>query len=202
VPTAGNGGWNGFGGCVKCSDEVRLYCLCKDANYALQVQKAVGRVAFLSSGPWRPGGGLPAADAHCQAEARAVGFAGVFKALLSTSRASAASRFGAAPTSRPWVRPDGIPLVQKASDLFAADGRTASAFQVTPMPEYVRGDPVWTGGIDPQAAGTAATTCADWTAGAGTGDAGAPQFTSIAALFGDFAGSDCADEARLYCLEE
>ena len=89
----------------------------------------------------------------------------------------------------------------KASDLFAADSHAATAFQVTPTPEYVRGAP----GLDrwhrAHAAGTAATTCADWTASAGTGDAGAPQLATPP-LFGDFAASDCADEARLYCLEE
>jgi hypothetical protein len=201
VPSSGNGGWNGFGGCVRCSARVRLYCLGKDTSYTVQVMRMAGRQAFLTDQKWLPGGGIAAADALCQREAQAASLSGSFKALLATAQATAASRFNAT-TGQPWVRLDGVPLVSKPTDLFATDGKALVPLQLTSKSQYIAGEGVWSGAPDPQAPGTPASTCASWTTTTGTAQAGAPEHSRLTSMFGDWPDEACNQPHRLYCLQE
>jgi hypothetical protein len=183
----------GLAGEVACSEPLRLYCFGVDRAEALSYARQSGRVAFVSSA-FVVGGGLAAADAHCMGEAEAAGLTGNFVALLSTTTASASSRFDLlGPT---WVRPDGIPVASTPAAL--VDGQLSTSISVTADGRHVSGR-VWTGGLSPDRLGT--STCAEWTDPAAMGDTGDPNGTS-----GDFFrrlnASSCTEtDRRLYCLE-
>ena len=96
-----------------CGEPEPLYCFDTSHVSPLTVTPVSGRIAFVSKGTFvfSPSG-LSGADALCMNEASAAGLknASKFLALLSTSTASAASRFDLSATSAPYVRPDGIKI--------------------------------------------------------------------------------------------
>src|ERR1700734_4365982 len=72
-------------------------------------------IAFVSSAMYDGDlGGTAGADTACRNLAHASGLPGTYVAWLGTSTASAVSRLGSA---RGWVRPDGKPFADRASDL-------------------------------------------------------------------------------------
>ena len=208
-PWAGYSGWQSAGN-VSCTGNgalFRLYCFQNTQNVVLAPPRAQGRFAFPTHNPWAPSGGIAAADAQCQAEATAAGLPGTYLALLSTSAASASSRFDL--TGPTWVRPDGVLVFAQASDLaslsFVAP-IAVSADRALRLGNYY----VWAGSSAITAPGTTSTTCNDWTSHA-TPDAGSPLplltlggFTRFArgsiwgftAIGCDFAGS------LVYCLQQ
>jgi cysteine-rich repeat protein len=200
-PTGGWGAWQGLAVGLSCGGTFRIYCLGKDFSSPLTFTKATGRLAFASSSSFYPGGGLAAADAQCQADAAAAALPGTYRAMLATSTASLASRFST--TGAPWVRLDGIPLVAAAADMFAANGRLVAALDLTASGSFLLNYGGWSGSTSPQAAGTLATTCSDWTTTSGNGIGGRTQYT-------DFAGMQSFDNplactniyTHLYCLQQ
>jgi hypothetical protein len=145
------------------------------------------------------GGGVAAADSLCASEARAAGLPGSFKALLSAERVSAASRFDL--RGPPWVRTDGVPVVEHAADL--ARSSLIAPIDVTATGAYVGWNTTWTGARTPGDPGTSASTCSSWTstapdvyAGWGAGASIDPQF-----WFG-LNGVPCSGWYNVYCLQE
>src|SRR5207244_775845 len=130
-----------------CAATFHLYCFGVDYNSPVTVTPTPGRIAFLSSKQVDPSKGMASADALCQSEATGAGLSGSYLALLSTSSASAVSRFSA--TGGTWVRPDGIPLVNQATDLLNFDPSrdVVAALNIAADKSYVlpSGD-TWTGG--------------------------------------------------------
>jgi Divergent InlB B-repeat domain len=203
VPNAGGYGWSrAFGD--PCVYGMHLYCMSIDYTAVVTPPPpTAGRIAFITDGAFRPSGsaGLTAADAQCQTEAAAARLSGTYLALLATTTAGAASRMNY--TGAIWVRPDGIPIVANPNDLNVASPQLISPIQVSPTKRYYGNSPVWTGGASPIAAGTVATTCSNWTAGAGTtGSIGQPYFTDFH-FMQNFFSSDCAGTPwQLYCLQQ
>jgi hypothetical protein len=182
----------------------RLYCVQTTEHVAVSPAPVQGRVAFVTSSSWSPGGGLASADRRCQTDAAQAGLSGTFLALLSTSVASAASRFSL--TGSPWVRPDGVAAFSQALDLgtfttiapivVAADGVT-----------HLGNVSVFNGSTATTLAGTTATTCNDWT----NPDAGLSAATvSRTGLTHNADGStvwglteaQCNVPSLLYCLQQ
>ena len=192
-PLAGYSGWQAEPSlsCGSVGETWRLYCLQNSAKVSVALPTGQGRVAFMTASPWIPSGGLAAADARCQSEAQAASLSGTYLAFLSTSTASAASRFdlgGAA-----WYRTDGVKVFAQNTDLntfTVAAPICVAANGTTHLGNYYG----WNGSSTPATAGTLATTCMDWTSNA-TADAGtAPATVSIVGF------TDTADGRRQWGL--
>lgn len=154
-------------------------------------------IIFVSSQTFNGAmGGAAGADAQCQALAQGADLGGTFIAYISTSTASAASRVQ---NARGWVRTDGKPVADLASQLTAGN---------LWYPVYLdeHGAPVaptaltYTGS---NADGTTSPsyTCSDWTSSSATtkGECGEP-----AAGFSQWSGGPlnaCNQAFHLYCLQ-
>jgi hypothetical protein len=102
-----------------------------------------------------------------------------------------------------WVRLDGIPLVARAADLFVPNGTLLAPLQVTALGTYLSNYGGWSGGADPRAVGSAASTCNDWTSGsAGTAVGGRVLFGKLSKAYAFDPSLPCdAGFTHLYCLE-
>lgn len=140
-------------------------------------------------------GGLPAADAICQARAAAGGLPpGNYIAWLSTFSVDAASRLG---TARGFVRTDGKLFADTQTGLFINQA-VLNTILTDENGLAVTLDDVWTGTLN---TGTAApNNCADWTNGTGslTGTAGLTQGGPVSWTLYSF--PTCDTQAHLYCF--
>jgi trimeric autotransporter adhesin len=190
-----------------CSSSTPFYCFQVAQNTPLVRTTSAGKLVFVTTNNVSPLGlGLPGADARCRSDATAAGLSGVFKALLATTSASAASRFTPAP---PYVRPDGQ-VVSTGDALFTGKSLRSGIWQ-TAKGAYVDAGMngssgitagAWTGAASPTDVGTLASTCQNWmTAPATAVPAGSP--TLIDARWFNFPYSEhCDSSARLYCVED
>jgi hypothetical protein len=186
-----------------CSAAVHLYCFEVDQATPLAPAPVRGRIAFLSSAAFTPAGGIAAADALCQADARTYHLdgadqAGSYLALLSTAAASAASRMDLSGAT--WVRIDGVPWLARVEDL--ATGEILGTLNVTLDGQYHPYPYVYTGSAQPgDKPSGAAQSCADWTSSAvgDTAIAGAGDFSNRRAFDESMVG--CDGSAALYCLQ-
>ena len=135
-------------------------------------------------------GGLAGADTICQNAANANSIPGTFKAYLSSSTVNAITRLG---TASGWVRVDGKPIANSASD-FAA-GRFFYPLRITNAGVDV-GDAVaktaTIGGV------LTGTTCGDYTSTSGMIATGTTAGQS--GMFSTFGGNSCNTPTRMYCL--
>ncbi len=101
-----------------CSS-ANFLCFGTDFTVPVAVTPPPGRHVFASSGSFDAAGGLLAADAFCQAAAATAGLANAthFLAALSTTTASAASRFNL--SGAPWVRTDGVLVATTTANFMA-----------------------------------------------------------------------------------
>jgi hypothetical protein len=141
-----------------CATARSLYCFGVDRRVRVGPLPAAGRLAFLSSRGFRPGGGIGAADAVCQASADAIGLPGSYLAKLATSSAGPATRFDL--SGPPWVRLDGVPLAPTAERYFNAPFSSSSPI-VTEAGTYVPSADAWYG-LSADGTFSAETTCQDW----------------------------------------
>ena len=186
-----------------CGAGQRIYCFGIDRNVALAPRTPTStsdRRAFLSS-PWIPGGGLAAADAHCQADALAAGITGTFKALLATSTASAASRFST--TGAPWMRLDGIRIASTANALLGDTRLMLEPLNLTAAGAYIE-NYVWTGSNNVFSPGL--QNCSDWTVNMQSqdGDLGWASLADANWFYDLYIGlpsQSCDQMASVYCLE-
>ncbi|HZR10633.1 MAG TPA: choice-of-anchor D domain-containing protein [Myxococcales bacterium] len=196
---SGSGTWSEWGS-SSCGSSWPILCMGTALRRPLQPKKSPGRLAFVSSAVIASGGGLAAADSLCAREARTAGLPGSYKALLAVDGASAASRFDLG--GPPWVRLDGIPVVEKAADLAA--GKLLAPIELTA--DSVRQFwwyQTWSGASKTGQPGT--NTCASWTSTA------ADSFTYVGSAnsiepeywFGSY-GIPCqpAYQLHLICLQE
>lgn len=201
LASGGYGAWNGMSLGRICDSQFRLYCFQTDYVNDVSVQRAEGRLAFVSRDPWQPLGGIAAADAQCTTDALDAGLSGSFRAFLATSTAPAASRFSAA--GAPWVRVDGIPIVAQAADLLTPGGKLLAPLQVTSTGSYLFNHGGWSGSASPTGLGTPESTCNDWRTLAGSAIAGRVQYSQLSELLGFDPQIECsAGFTYLYCLEQ
>jgi Abnormal spindle-like microcephaly-assoc'd, ASPM-SPD-2-Hydin/Divergent InlB B-repeat domain len=190
--------WTGWG-LSGCQTSWAIFCVGTGIDRPLQRERSSGRIAFVSSTAIASGGGLAAADSICASEARAAGLPGSFKALLSADGASAASRFDL--RGPPWVRTDGVPIVEKAADL--ARGSVIAPIDVNATGAYVGWSSTWTGARTPGDPGTSADTCSSWTSNAAGAYAGWGAASSIDPVYWfGLNGVPCNAWFKLYCLQE
>lgn len=193
---------------TECEFPRPLYCLSTGLDSALTPPAQDGRIAFLSTTRFTPDGGVDGADALCAADASTAGLTGNFKALLSTSTATGASRFDL--DGEPWVLVDGTPIVAQASDLALEDGllrginitadgsvRTGpSAIDNVLVPDPLR---AYTGG---GFGGPAADNCEDWSSVQPGANGAMGDLQSGYAPGQSCCSRPCTQPRYLYCLEE
>ena len=145
--------------------------------------------------------GVAGADTLCQNEATTAGLTNGanFKALLSTTSTSAASRFTL--TSGAFVRPDGIKIADatKIATGSALDSGVWQNADGTYVP--VHNVNVWTGSTTPNVLGT--STCTDWTTNSNSflGASGESSITNTGWWKSAFTGANCGNQFSVYCLE-
>lgn len=162
-------------GADSCDVPHRLYCFGTGGDHpVLPPAPTSGRLAFLSTASFFPGGGLAAADALCNAEAAGAGKSGSFRAALPVTTATTTSRFDL--TGAPWVRADGVALTETAADMFAAPfWRVPLAMDIDAQPTPAA---AWAGA--PDAVSTSAYDCDDWMDQMQEGETGDTPETSSA----------------------
>lgn len=180
---------------LDCAEARHLYCLGIDNDEPLQFDGEEGRAAFLSTDPFVANLGIDAADALCQQEATQAGLAGQFAALLATDALAASERFDL--DGLPWVRTDGVAIVESAADL-----ETGLLAPITMDAEQfpLGVSWVWTGAMDVSSA-SMTLSCASWTSAVGEGRTGLSGRSNDAWFSNSM--RPCADDmAYLYCLEQ
>jgi len=194
-----NGGTDGWTTTIssECWVGLRLYCFGVDRSAEVAPEPAAGRRAFLSAREFGPDLGLAGADALCQTEAGSSGLSGSFLAMLAVEGTAPVSRFDL--DGSPWVRADGVLLVEDAADL--ATGLLVSAPSVQADGETYLYMYMWSGASNPTDVGTAAMTCDSWTSAASS-SSGHFWLSGLADLA--VASSLPCDVRlpRLLCLEE
>ena len=180
-----------------CSELQRLYCFQTDYDLPVTIEPETGRYAFFADVSWDGFGGLDRADSICQSDADTAGLSGTYLAALSTTTATARSRFNV--DGATWVRPDGLPLAATAADVF-----DAALFDVplnleadgTPVDSRDAWGPPWL------LTGASNETCANWT-GTSDGLVGRVTRSDKSAAIGAQVQEDCGDSGEgLYCLQE
>lgn len=173
----------------QCEFSWPVYCFGTSRQVPLVVAPTTGRVGFVSSTSWQPGGGLASADAACQSDADAAGLPGTYLALLATASASASSRF--VDSGEPWVRVDGIPFCDSAMrDAWSAP------LNVTTSGLYVRGAVFLGASNDANLAGQ---NCNDFN---GTGGGQNAETQTAEKVFRGRGLVPCNTSARLHCLQQ
>jgi hypothetical protein len=198
--------------------EYTMYCFSTNLTQALSIPAppANARLAFESKAMWVPNGGLSGADGLCQREACQAGLTGssnctsslgtsrTFRAWLSTTSASARSRFSA--TGGDYYRldnvrwmaasalsaPDATPVVTTTGLNVAADGTFPTAANTMTV--------VWTGDDRTR-------TCNNWSSNANTALAefGSDAFTGDWGfrMAGEFSDPwRCSEMGAIYCLQQ
>jgi len=146
-----------------CMSPAHLYCFRTDLSAPIMPPPPPGPVRriFTSALPFTPGGGLTAADAQCQLDAKAAGFPNwaTFVALMATSGAPAISRVNL--TGPPWRRPDQVLVVANAADLAA--GNLLAPIDLTADGMTYAARAAWTGAMDVGSKASDGYACNDWT---------------------------------------
>lgn len=182
-----------------CGQTARLYCFGIDRAATVSAPPvANARKAFERL--WTPGGGIASADAACQSDATAAGLSGSYKALLATNGATALSRFNL--NLGPWVRVDNAVILPTASAWASATnldtGANVSANGQTSFGNYMH----WGGAVNMTNAGTAASTCNNWTDTTMTAMRGTTGTVSLAMLWGSSTYQCNFSSATVTCLQE
>jgi len=195
IPDADDTRWTNNTGTVPCTALAHVYCF--GIGHLQQVKPVIDpddRIAFVTGSAWTPGvGGLSAADMLCQNEGIAAGIGSNYRALLSTTSATAASRFG---SGAPWRRVDGVRITSDFTtwlaplDLDAGSNRERT------------GTFVWSGATTPLNTGSATDTCNDWTSSTPTPALiGDPARSNLMNAFGGYASGGCGTARRIYCFQ-
>jgi hypothetical protein len=203
MSSGGPGIWSNEGASSSCNSFAFIYCFDVSHANALTITPVSGRTAFVSSGSFDTTTGISGADTLCQNEALGASLpnASQYKALLSTSTASAASRFDLSAGSQPYVRPDGIkiadaPAIASGIALKSGIWQHANGSYVSAL-----GAGVWTGSLLPNTAGSLTSTCKDWSAAtSATGETGASNQTDPA-WWASGSNVPCGTPLSIYCLQ-
>ncbi|HRI71476.1 MAG TPA: hypothetical protein PK156_44890, partial [Polyangium sp.] len=189
-------------------------CTCDLGAICFESKCVKPKTVFVTSTIYKGDlGGLAGADAKCQTRAKAAGLDGEFKAWLSDSKTSAASRLTHAQV--PYVRVDGSVLAKDWTEW--TSGQLRVPLQLTelggwptiiPHPPGCDNSLVWTNTKEDGSLVSKTRTCNDWTDGAsppGPDKGGIWGQTHSTSLWSNECKSEltgCKDEFPLYCIEQ
>ncbi len=194
-PTATSNIWSFFasGGCVA---DRRFYCLSIDGTVPITPPANSGRIAFVSDNNLDGDFGLAGADMECNNNAALASLPGNYRALLATDSASAASRFDL--SGQPWVRLDGVAIVEQASDLGDPEQLIAPINLQADGTTYLGNRGVWTGAPSFFQV-SSGNTCTNWNST--LGNANITRAGKSVASVSDTSSCSFAI-SRLFCLQE
>lgn len=179
-----------------CSAQMRVYCFGLGKSKPLS-PPGNGRLAFMTVQPYVvDSGGIATADALCASEAKFAGLEGTYLALLSTTTASAMSRFSLSGAN--WVRLDGAPVA--ASPLDLAAGNLETTINLDTVGDY-QGHAYIATGIETitRPSSNLSETCGDWTDPAGFANTAVANQVDTA--FEETTAGSCTTSS-IYCLEQ
>jgi hypothetical protein len=140
--------------------------------------------------------GLAGADSYCTTLASNAGLPGTYKAWLSSSTTSVASRM--TQHTGAYVMPGGTKVADNWTDL--TDGTLDATITRTESGASVPGSEPWTGSY---AGGTASpNTCLNWTSSSGTDLGGNGQSSVTNGLWSSEGSNPCSTLARVYCFQQ
>lgn len=113
-------------------------------------------------------GGLAGADAICQRLADAARLPGTYRAWLSDSSTSAASRFADTSPGLPYIRPDGVVVAEDYADLTDGDILAPITVDENGVPAGPGAFQPWTATNTDGSIDESALTCNDWTSAEAT----------------------------------
>lgn len=177
-----------------CSVPEHLICVERGRVVPVAQAHTTGRIAFISTTTFFPGGGVAAADMICHDDALAAGLGGTFLAWLGGSAGGPESRF--TPGGGPYIRPDGV-LLAPGDELLSTQPDTLLATYLDHLADgsfTVDKRDVWTG--------TNGMHCSDWTDstfGAG-GFLGRAQ-SDLMTTFRNDSASPCGLSSPVVCLQ-
>jgi hypothetical protein len=178
-----------------CDALHHLLCVETGKTVPVVVRPDHGRIAFVTSGEWTPGGGRGAADALCASEAAQSTLPGTYLAALATSTETIADRFA---PGLPWRRIDGVRLT-RTSTLFVED-----FLDVAPERDragQVVANDFWTGAMSFDTLAESNGNCNDWTVG-DTSALGDMHFTTNTWVGSPAKREPCDWAVPLLCLQE
>jgi hypothetical protein len=158
APNTASSGFNSSGAYSCTGSPGRLYCMetGKSVDLTGRMAPATSRIIFIANPP--AAAGLAGLDAQCTTDAQAVGLPGTYRTVVSTTTATAASRF--VQDSRPIYRVDGSQVAVDAAHLFD-NSKLMSFVNQMANGTYLPARDLRTGG-DPLAVGSVTSTCSDW----------------------------------------
>ena len=187
---------------------------CDDANDVEdddcnQACEAMPKVVFVTGEAFTGDlGGLPGADAKCQAAAGAAGLPGTYMAWLSDDTGSPSTRM--AHSKGPYVLPDGTVIVDDWDALVASPTVLYSRIEMTetkaaPGDEAIcNGMPctyVWSNTREIGTQSKVKNSCAGWSSTAApVGEAG--DWTAKDSYWTGYASLPCSWTLRLYCFQQ
>ena len=140
-------------------------------------------------------GGIAGADGICQTRAQAGGFAGTYRAWLSTSTASALSRLG---TASGWVRPDGKPVANTPADITM--GKLWHPIRLNERNSDVGSLSVHTATGPDGLLPSNSTTCGDYTTALAADGIRAGDTSSVGGAFTTYGSGFCSNPQPIYCF--
>jgi hypothetical protein len=177
---------------LPCTSPTRMMCAERDRVVPVAPIATTGRIAFVTTGTFTPGGGLAAADQMCANEASAAGLPGTYLAWLGSSAGGPETRFG---PGEPWRRVDGVRLAETADALLSTDDTSYldTFLNRTATGAFWIGDKTWTG--------VGGVHCSDWTAtSTGDGTMANPGSTSLGEFRHEFTFM-CLFGMELICMQ-
>lgn len=157
------------------------------------------RIFVTSSGSSGALGGLAGADSRCQQAANNASLGGTWKAWLSSSTTSAASRL--THSSVPYRRLDGVVVANDWTEL--TSGVLANSILHDEFGAVQTQYQTWTGTASDGSSWTCTLcNCLDWTSGSDVYNGGIGRDSSSNSLWTQFQGVGCSSAIQLYCLEQ
>jgi hypothetical protein len=193
-----NASWAG-GSSVTCDNNRRFLCLEVGHVTTVAAVPSTGRLTFITVGKRTTALDVTDADTLCNTEATAAGFPGTYRAALTTSTASLASRFVV--DSRPFIRLDGT-FVAPGDVFFTGMNLTSMVHQLSDG-SYTR-ESFWTGvTTSPQTTSGTGQTCNDWMSAGMATDApsGQPSHT-VGSAFWSALLNTCDTRLHFLCVQE
>ncbi len=180
-----------------CNAMTRIYCFGTNFQTALELPQVEGRLAWVSSGITNGLSGIAQLNRKCTSDADLASLDGDYAAFVATDGNAAAAQFNI--ENATWVRPDGVVIWAKASDI-------GSSSPLAPIRLGLDGEVtdftlVWTGAKNPGVSPAPSENCENWQATNSKGHVGQPS--NVGTTFFQLpAKKNCIKEEAVYCLEK
>lgn len=183
--------------CTADDGSISMVTVAVAADGTLGITCSSYKVVFVTSGTYKGNlGGLQGADSICQKEATLAGLTGVYKAWLSTSNGSPATRFPQFTGQYKLV--DGSEVASSWTGLTSGSLDTPINESASGIPENY---PVWTGSKPDGSPITSLDNCSNFTSASGTAEIGV-TLGSAGTGWSEDGTAGCGYACALYCIQQ